>query len=215
MINKLACSTVFFGAAALLVASLGCSKKESAERTRAQTPELASATARAEPEGDIDLGPPASEIDPCSLITDEEIQSITGAQIQDRKPSQTMSGGLRVSQCYVTMPTAAESIAFAVFQRGDAAAPSPRTVWKQMFDRDFEKEKDGDEKGEEKEKARPEELEGLGEKAFVMPQRFGAAVYVLNGSSYMRLSIGGGPNDVREKKLTILRAVAETVLDRL
>lgn len=215
MINKLACSTVFFGAVTLLFAGSSRSKKEPAGRVDAQNPEPASATARAEPEADIDSGPPAKEIDPCSLITDEEIQGITGAQVQDRKPSQTMSGGLRVSQCYVTMPTAAESIAFAVFQRGDVTAPSPRTVWKQLFDRDFEKEKGGDEKGEEKEKARPEELEGLGEKAFVMPQRFGATVYALKGTNMLRLSVGGGPGDVREKKIETLKAIGEAVFRHL
>lgn len=200
-------------AAALLCCFAGCSKNESVPGSGEEREREAKAEKRAEPEPDA--GPPAPEIDACTLVSDDEFESITGTHVQSRKPSQGISGGLRVSQCYVEMPTNPESIAYAVYQRGDANAPNPRVVWKQTFERDFEKEPEGEGRGEEKESARPEELPGIGEKAFIMPQRFGAAIYVLNGSSYIRLSIGGGPGDVPEKKLAILRAVAELILKRL
>lgn len=185
-------------AAALLCCfAAGCSKNESVPGSGEEREREAKAEKRAEPEPDA--GPPAPEIDACTLVSDDEFETITGGHVQSRKPSQGVTGGLRISQCYVEMPSAAESIAYAVFQRGDASAPSPRAVWKQTFERDFDKEPEGEGKGEEEKSPRPQELPGIGEKAFIMPQRFGAAIYVLNGNAYVRLSNGGGPADVPEK----------------
>ncbi len=198
-------------AAALVFSFTACPKPDPVQ-TAPEDQKEKSATAA--PTAPPDLGPPAPEIDPCALISDDELEAITGVRPESKKPSQNESKGLRVSQCYVQMPTAADSIVFALFQRGDVNAPDPRRVWEETFDREAEAERER-EGEEEKELARPEKLEGVGDEAFIMPQRFGAAIYVLKGRTFIRLSIGGGPGDVHEKKIETLKKVAETVLGHL
>lgn len=103
----------------------------------------------------------------------------------------------------------------AVWEGSGPTDTRAKSAWKEIFERDFDKEDEG-EKGEEGEKkTKPDKMEGLGEEAFVIPQRFGGVLYVLNGPNFFRLSVGGGPGDTREKKLATLRAAAEAVLKKL
>lgn len=190
-----------------------CAKKPEPAK---QPEEQAKATANISPAA---AAPAEGEIDVCSLVSDEEIQRITGATVRSRKGGKTAHRGLRVTQCYFEMPTAAESMVVAVFQAASANGTTARAGWKEMFERDFdqEREREGgrEREREEKEAARPEKIDGVGEEAFSIPQRFGAALYVLQGDKYLRLSIGGGPGDDHAKKLGTLRSVAEAMLQRM
>jgi hypothetical protein len=100
----------------------------------------------------------------------------------------------------------------AVWQGAGPNDTGAKSVWKETFERDFDKE-EGGEKGEKQ--AKPEKIDGLGEEAFAIPQKFGGVLYVLKGSNFFRLSIGGGPADTPEKKLAMLRAAADAILKRL
>ncbi|MFN2477225.1 MAG: hypothetical protein ABR526_12900 [Chthoniobacterales bacterium] len=162
------------------------------------------------------VAPVHPAIDAGALLSDEEIQTIVGAPLKDRKLSERTDRGLAVSQCYFELPTASDSMVLSVWEGAGPNDTRAKSVWKEMFDRDFDKEEEGekDEKGE-KENKRPEKLAGLGEEAYALPQRFGALIYVLKGGNFFRLSIGGGPSDTKEKKLETLRAASEAVLKRL
>jgi hypothetical protein len=154
-------------------------------------------------------------IDAGTLLTDEDLQAIVGAPAKDRKLSERTDRGLAVSQCYFELPTASDSMVLSVWEGAGPTDTRAKIVWKGMFERDFDKEEEG-EKGESGEqKAKPDKIAGLGEEALVVPQRFGAVLYVLQGSNFFRLSIGGGPADTKEKKVAALRAAAEQILKRL
>lgn len=203
-------------ATVLLFLAVSCSRREPATPSAEAQP-TPSATAIA-PD---DPAPVPPQIDACALISDEELEAITGARVESRKSNVNVSNGLRVAQCYVQMPTAADSVAFAIYQKAEVNGPNPRSVWAQTYGRNFEQEQEREEESgeesnrEEKNFARPEELPGLGEKAFAVPQRFGVTIYLLSGNNFLRLSIGGAAADPREKKIAILRSIAEVLLPKL
>jgi hypothetical protein len=203
----------FLSAATLLLCVLpACSKHENV--SSAPVPPGPS-VAREVPTAETTQAPAHPAIDAGSLLTDEDIQAIVGAPLKDRKLSERTDRGLAVSQCYFELPTAADSMVLAVWEGAGPSDTHAKSVWKETFDRDFDKEEEGEKGEKEEKKAKPEKVAGLGEEAFVIPQRFGSVLYVLKGSSFFRLSIGGGPGDTPEKKVATLRAAAEAVLQRL
>ena len=124
----------------------------------------------------------------------------------------TLKGGLTVSQCYFLLPTAAESIVVTVTQRANGAdAHDPKQLWEETFHRDNDKANAREE--EESKAPPPEKIGSLGDEAFWASRRFGGALYVLKGSIYISISVGG-PDD-QATKLQKSKALAEIVLKRL
>lgn len=153
------------------------------------------------------------KIDICGLITSKEIESIQGEPLKESKPSGKTFGGFAVSQCYLMLPTSANSINLTVTQKGDGAdARDPKQYWNEIFHREkaVEKEK---ESGEREKKAEPEKVEGLGEEAFWAGNRVGGELYVLRNNSYIRISVGGSGDHAAKMKKS--KAVAELILKRL
>ena len=159
------------------------------------------------------------KLDACAMLTSQEIQSIQGEELKETKLSESSANGLHVSQCFFTLPTFANSISVAITQR--AAGPGardPRQFWKDTFHSGKEPKNDGDrEKDREKEAGEelrpPQPISGIGDEAFWMASRTAGVLYVLKGSSYLRLSIGGRGDqqtDIRKSK-----ALAQKVIDRL
>src|SRR5690242_9380454 len=157
------------------------------------------------------------KLDACAMLTSQEIQSIQGEGLKETKLSENSANGLYVSQCFFTLPTFTNSISLAITQR--AAGPGardPRQFWKDTFHSGKEPKNDGDrEKDREKEagESRPQQISGIGDEAFWMASRAAGVLYVLKGSSYLRLSIGGHGDqqtDIRKSK-----ALAQKVIDRL
>ena len=180
-----------------------------AASTAAPSPQQAT-TAAASPQ----LKP---KLDACAMLTSQEIQSIQGEGLKETKLSENSANGLYVSQCFFTLPTFTNSISLAITQR--AAGPGardPKQFWKDTFHSGKEPKNDGDrEKDREKEEgeSRPQQISGIGDEAFWMASRAAGVLYVLKGSSYLRLSIGGHGDqqtDIRKSK-----ALAQKVIDRL
>ena len=102
-----------------------------------------------------------------------------------------------------------------------ANAPNPRTYWKQSFgqyDNAKEREEKKDEAHgggrEEEEKSRPpKKVDGVGEDAFWIGDRFGGALYVLKGDAFIRISVGGPDNE--QTKLEKSKTLAQKALGRL
>jgi hypothetical protein len=188
--------------ACLLFAIAGCSKPE-ADESQTSLPRITTPG---------DGQKPTRVIDACSLLTSNEIEGILGAPLKETKPSSNSGGGLVISQCYFLLPIAANSIVLTVTQETDNSnSRDSRQSWRNIFHSD--KEKEGEREEEERKATPPEEIPGLGDEAFWMPQRFGGALYALKGNTYIRISIGGLSD--RATGIQKSKALAEIVLKRL
>ncbi len=94
-------------------------------------------------------------------------------------------------------------------QKGEGAgARDPKEFWRDTFHEERQKvnerEKDGARAGkkeEEEKSAPPQKVNGVGDEAFWMGSRVGGALYVLKGSNYLRISVGGaGDSDENHSK---------------
>ena len=161
------------------------------------------------------------KIDPCGLISAEEVQTIQGSPIKDVKPSEQSDG---IAQCFYNAEIFKKSVSLAVTQ-SDPASPkarNPKDFWKETFGR-YEgetKEEKGDEEKREslreqdEEKGRPpKKMEGIVEAAYWTANRVGGALYVLKNDVFIRISVGGPESE--EAKINNCKALAEKALSRL
>jgi len=160
-----------------------------------------------------------SKLDACAMLTTEEIQSIQGEALKETKLSERSADGFYTSQCFFTLPTFTNSISLAVTQRADSpGARDPRKFWKDNFHRDKERTKERDrererEEEEGEESRPPQKITGIGDEAFWMASPAAGILYVLKGSSYVRISIGGRGD--QQTKIKKSKALARKVIDRL
>ena len=171
-----------------------------------------------------------SKVDPCSLLTSDEIKAVQGEAFANAMRSDRQDGDFIVAQCYYALPTSVNSVVVNVTTAKEAAeAPSARTFWEGTFgkeageekDRDKEKEKErakkpaAGERGEEGEAAaaKPQKVAGLGDEAFWIGSRVGGALYVLNKDLFFRISVGGAGDE--KAKLNKSKTLAQSVLKRL
>ena len=182
----------------LMAVGPGCKKRE----TPKPVPKTSSELDRAQ--GDV-----------CRLITSEEIGAIQGSPIKEPKGSTRSENGFRVSQCFYTATEFSKSVNLAVVQR-DPDHPSkrsPRDFWKEKFD-PYENEEPKTKSGDEKEQGpAPKTIEGLGDEAYWVSNRFGGVLYVLKGDAFISIGLGG--TDDEETKLTKSKALAQKALQRL
>lgn len=178
------------------------------------------------------------KIDACALLTSKEVRSVQGEELQETKPAGQSAGGFSISQCFFTLPTFSNSISLMVAEKGAGPdATDPEEFWRDRFheDRDRvhedrerdgvhedadqrdDKDKDRERAGgpakrgeeEEEEGAPPQRISGVGEEAYWVGNRIGGALYVLKGDAYLRISIGGPPDQARKiRKSRILAAKA-------
>jgi hypothetical protein len=169
---------------------------------------------------------PHAAIEPCSLISAQDIQEIQGAPLKDVNPSQQSNGRIRTSQCYFAADPSNRSVSLSITQSDPAAsdADAAREHWKQTFARagkgknDEREEKEHarakKEGGEEEEEGAPiEKIEGIGDEAYWSSSRVGGALYVLKDDLFLRISLGG-PDD-EKTKIEKSRKMAQRALDHL
>ena len=182
----------------LLAAAAGCSKSD--EQTKAQpNPSPTAATAAA-------AVAPSAPIDTCALLTSEEVAAVQGEAVVGTKPSANLGSGLAMYDCFFTLPTFTNSISLSVTQSGPGSdARDPRQSW-----RDTQTAANG----KASHKTGPAQtIEGIGEEAFWTGDQRMGALYVLKGSRYLRISVGG-PGD-QATKIQKCRTLAEAALKRL
>jgi hypothetical protein len=183
----------------------------------------------AQPYRSASAEPVPAKFDVCGLITKEEIEAVEGSALKETKSSARADGGFRVSQCFYTAAEFSRSVSLSVTQTDpdSQAKRSPKNFWKETFGR-YEggaKEGEGDKekkeslreqqrgKGEEERSRPPKKIEGIGEGAYWMGNRFGGALYVLKKDAFIRVSVGG--SDSEEVKIDKSKALAEKALSRL
>ena len=171
-----------------------------------------------------------SKVDPCSLLTSDEIKAVQGEAFANAMRSDRQDGDFIVGQCYYALPTSVNSVVVNVTTAKDAVgAPNPRDFWEGTFGKEAGEEKD-QEKKREKEKpkkpeagerreeegeeaAKPEKVNGLGDEAFWIGSRVGGALYVLKKDLFFRISVGGAGDE--KAKLNKSKTLAQNVLKRL
>jgi len=169
-----------------------------------------SVTAQAKPKTDV-----------CTLLTNQEIEAVQRETVKETKLSGSSQSGFTVSQCFFTLPTFSNSISLQLTQKGEGAgARDPKEFWRDTFHEERQKvnerEKDGARAGkkeEEEKSAPPQKVNGVGDEAFWMGSRVGGALYVLKGSNYLRISIGGAGDS--SEKIRKSKTLAQKVIARL
>ena len=193
----LVCSLMAFG--------VGCKKRE----TPKPVPKTSSELDRAQ--GDV-----------CRLITSEEIGAIQGSPIKEPKGSTRSENGLRVAQCFYTAAEFSKSVNLAVIQKDpdNSARRSPKEFWEEKFGRFSGDEEARDKSGQESEREEerekmipPKQIDGIGDQAYWVSNRFGGTLYVLKGDAFISIGLGG--TDDEETKLKKSKVLAQKALQRL
>jgi hypothetical protein len=170
-------------------------------------------------------------VDACALLTSQEVKAVQGEEPKETKLAGQLTSGFAISQCFFTLPTFSNSISLMVAQRADGpGAKDPGEFWRERFhsekdedrkdkDKDRERAREGDKKkveGREEEEegdAPPTKISGLGKEAYWVGNRVGGALYVLKENAYLRISVGGPPE--QSIKLRKSKTLAQKALARL
>jgi hypothetical protein len=160
------------------------------------------------------------------LLTKEEVEAVQGETIKETKLAGQSAGGFSISQCFFTLSTFSNSISLLVAEKGEGPeAKETEEFWRERFHKDKNPE-DKDKghgrrrepdtqqvEGEEEEGAPLQKVSGVGKEAYWVGNRVGGALYVLKGNAYLRISIGGPPD--QGSKLRKSRILAQKALTRL
>jgi len=153
--------------------------------------------------------------DACSLVSKEDVQSVQGAPVNETKSSEHSDGGFLVSQCFYTAAEFSKSVALALVRSDpkQGSARSPKDFWKEKFD-PYQNEEPKTKTGEEKERGpAPKKIEGLGDDAYWVGNRFGGILYVLKGDAFISIGLGGTDDDATKLKKS--KTLAQKALQRL
>jgi hypothetical protein len=170
----------------------------------------------------------AKKVDVCALLTSAEIDAVQGEPVKETKPSVQPSGSFLMSQCFFRAASFDKSVSLVLFTADPAkpSAPGPREYWQEQFHprEPAVKEKDEPAAGQakapketeedrERELRKPRPVAGLGEEAYWVGNPITGAFYVLQGDTFLRISVGG----VREEPARIekSKALARAALKRL
>ncbi|HYY35757.1 MAG TPA: hypothetical protein VE867_05230, partial [Candidatus Binatia bacterium] len=152
----------------------------------------------------------------------DEVQSVQDAPVNEIKRSEQADGVFLVSQCFYTAAEFSKSVNLALVQKdpNQRDKRGPRDFWKEKFgqygasDKEHE-EKRNTEANEEREKQTtpPKKVEGLGDDAYWVGNRFGGVLYVLKGDAFISIGLGG--TDDKETKLKKSKELAQKAVQRL
>ncbi len=200
----------------LLLTTNGCDSKSSVETSSSTaTPAVVTAAtpttavlSESSPDKNASVKP---EKDACTLIEKSEIASVQGDQVQSVVPSQQVSGGLTISQCYYTVISGSKnlSVHLELMQRhaSNSDKGAVREFWKERFHREKE------EREEDKESGPPLEVSGVGDEAFWMGNSKVGALYALRMDKIVRISVGGPGNSA--DKISKAKTLAQKAFARI
>jgi hypothetical protein len=163
-----------------------------------------------------------SKKDPCTLLTAVEIEAIQGEPVKETKASVQQNGEMQLSVCFFHTAKSAKSVsvALAAPSSTNPSGLSPRKFWQKQFHasevergelraadkRALKPESEGEEGARE-----PRRIAGLGDDAYWVGTPIAGALYVLQGNSFVRVSVGGvsGESARIEKSKVLARAAVE------
>ena len=147
-----------------------------------------------------------SRVDPCALLTSDELKTVQGEALQTTLPSEREYGEYLIAQCYYQLPTITNSVVVNV------TTPKERGKSVKEHWRSTHAAAGGENETEEKE-SRPERISGVGEDAYWEASGIAGALYVLKKDVIFRISVGGA-SDIKTK-LEKSKALAQKALARL
>ena len=158
--------------------------------------------------------------DACSLVSKEEVASVQEAPVNETKSSEHSDGVFRVSQCFYTAAEFSKSVILALVQPDSKqrSERSPKDFWREKFGPYNGNQKERDEKPETKSAEKeqgpaPKKIDGLGDDAYWVSNRFGGVLYVLKGDTFFSVGIGG--TDDEDAKLEKSKVLAQKALQHL
>jgi hypothetical protein len=169
-------------------------------------------------------------LDACSLLTGEEIATVLGEPLQERKPSVHATRKMKTSHCLLVTRDFAKSASLDVTMpaANDTGARSLSAFWRNQF---HSPRKPGEEKRttayselrgdsnresdreEDEAVSNPRPISGLGEEAYWAGSPISGALYVLQGNLFLRISVGGIPNE--STRIAKSKSLATAILTRL
>jgi len=185
----------------------------------------------------------SKDLDACSLLTGAEIAGLLGEPLDTLHPSVSSAGNLKISHClFVTRNFAkSASLDVAMPASGDSSGRSLRTFWRNQFHsqqkdkqerlpashkipaqlafspsrdiQDVDAADNQSESEEESESGKARAIPALGEEAYWVGSRVAGALYVLQGNRFLRISVGGIPNETT--RIAKSKTIASAVLPRL
>ncbi len=196
--------SITFSLCVFTVALAGCQSSDphaaSPSSSPTPTPSPSGSTPNASP-SPIAL---KSRIDPCALLTSDELKAVQSEALQTTLPSEREYGEYFIAQCYYQLPTITNSVVVNV------TTPKERGKSVKAFWRSTQAEAGRGKEPEEKE-SRPEKISGVGEDAYW--EASGIALYVLKKDVILRISVGGA-SDIKTK-LERSKTLAQKALPRL
>ena len=132
---------------------------------------------------------------------------IQGQAPAQKIPSEQPAGSFRFTQCFYRTQELSSSVSVAVgVPLTDDKRSGPRDYWRAQFKREDREESD-------EKKTEPRRLAGLGDEAFWVGDPVTGALYVLRGEVFLRVSVGGSPDQAQ--KIKRARTLATYALKRL
>ena len=147
--------------------------------------------------------------DPCQLLSDAEVRVVQGHAPARKIPSEQPAGSFQFTQCFYRTPeiSSSVSVAIGVPLARDSKRSGPRHYWETQFKEEITPTEDG------KKEEPPRPVSGLGDEAFWVGDPVTGALYVLKGEVFLRLSVGGPPDQAQ--KIKRAKALAVYALKRL
>ncbi len=146
--------------------------------------------------------------DPCRLLSDGEVRAVQGHAPTQKIPSQQPAGPFQFTQCYYRTSELTSSVSVALgIPLADGERSGPRRYWEQQFHGQVSAA------AGRKKVDPPKPIRGLGDEAFWVGDPMTGALYVLKGDVFLRLSVGGPPDE--DQKLKRAKALALHALKRL
>lgn len=138
--------------------------------------------------------------DPCRLLQAGDIEAVQGAPLVERKPTEDAGRTLHYAGCFFATREFARSVSLTIIT-GDVQA-----YWRKTFHQPVTP-------ASTRKKDPPKPVPALGEQAFWTGDGRTGSLYVLQGTTIVRISVGGTKADADRLRRT--RALAERVMRRL
>lgn len=150
------------------------------------------------------------------MLGSAEIKQVQKDSVEESKASELINGDLRTFQCFYRTKNFTDSVSLAV-TAGDKQKPqAARDYWKLKISTAaaLPVPAQPTSKSEAKQvKHHPRKVAGIGEEAWWMGDRKAGALYVLNGNSFFRISVGGA--GAEEEKIQRSKLLAQFALKRV
>jgi hypothetical protein len=150
--------------------------------------------------------------DPCGLLAPEDIHSVQGVSVKERKRSENENRTLHFQQCLFATADFARSISLTLITEKSTQTKTnaTRAYWEDTFHRP---QNGSPAQASNRKKNPPRSIAGIGEEAFWTGDAKAGTLYVKENGVVLRLSVGGVPDE--EERIRRSKSLAQAALRRL